>query len=62
VTKTVRPGAHHSDRAGEVVLAGTLPLTTAIQVLQLHRVTPLRLVSWRVNRWLGVETVEVTNG
>jgi hypothetical protein len=57
--KTNQPGALASDRAGEFVLGGTVPHTTAIPNQQRHRFAPPRVVSWRVNRWLGVERVEV---
>jgi hypothetical protein len=56
------PGAHHSDRAGNTVLRGTLPHTIEPHELQLRADTPCRLVGWRVSRWLAVEMVEVANG
>ena len=52
---TKQPGARFpSDRAGDFVLGGTLPHTTP------HH-EPLRryVEAWRVNRWLGVDRVEV---
>jgi len=57
--KINQPGALASDRAGEFVLGGTFPLTTVIPNLQRHRFKPIRIVSWRVSRWLGVERIEV---
>ena len=57
--KANQPGALASDRAGEFVLGGTLPLTIEPQNLQRHRFASTRIVSWRVNRWLGVDHVEV---
>ena len=62
MAKTHRPGAHHSDRAGEIVLGGTFPHNIATPHTQRDRMKPLRLISWRVNRWLGVESVEVCHG
>ena len=59
MTKTDQPGALASDRAGKFVLGGTVPLTTALPNLQRHRFQPILIISWRVNRWLGVERVEV---
>lgn len=57
-----RPGAHHSDRAGEFVLAGTAPHTIEAHGLQRRTDPPCRIVGWRVSRWLAVEAVEVAHG
>jgi hypothetical protein len=62
MTNYKRPGALISDRAGEIVLDGTLPLITPTAGLQRHHHPSIRLVGWRVNRWLGVESVEVSRG
>lgn len=59
MTKTRRPGAHHSNRAGEFVLGRTTLHTTEMTDLQRYRGTCCRIVRWRVSRWLGVEAVEV---
>lgn len=56
------PGAHHSDRAGEFVLAGTLTHTTGTPDLQRRTDPPCRIIGWRVTRTLNVEAVEVTHG
>jgi hypothetical protein len=60
--KAERPGAHHSDRAGEIVLGGTLPHSTGHTDAQRRRADASRIIGWRVTRWLGVEAVEVSNG
>ena len=57
-----RPGAHHSDRATECVLVGTLPHSTRLPHTQRSRNLPVRLIGWRVTRWLAVEAVEVRHG
>ena len=57
--KTNQPGALASDRAGEFVLGGTVPLITSPPNQQRYRHPLTRIVSWRVNRWLGVDAVEV---
>lgn len=62
MTNKIWPGAHHSDRAGNSVLGGTLPYTIEPHELQ-RRVDPsCRIVGWRVSKWLAVERVEVTHG
>lgn len=61
MTKKNRPGAHHSDRAGEFVLARTILHTTNTPALQRCTIPYCRIVRWRVSRWLSVETVEVAN-
>lgn len=58
MTASKRPGAHHSDRAGEIISGETFPNSTVTPNAQRHRAPPLRIVSWRVNRWLTVESVE----
>lgn len=57
-----RPGAHHSDRAGEFVFRQTLPHTTALPQMQRHHHRRCQLVGWAVDRWLGVSRVEVHHG
>lgn len=60
---TKQPGARFlSDRAGDFVLGGTLPYIIGNTNLQRHRLSPCRVIGWCVNRWLGVETVEVRYG
>ena len=59
MTKMKRPAALQSGRAGEIVLLGTTPLTTAPLNLQCNPIVPVRIVAWRVDRWLGVSCVEV---
>ena len=57
---TRQPGAHsQSDRVGDIVLAGTLPHTIGKTDLQRRRLSPCRVIGWRVTRWLAVEAVEV---
>ena len=58
--KNIRPGALASHRAGEIVLGGTLSGNTGHTLSQDYR-AETRIIAWRVTRWLGVETVEVTN-
>jgi len=55
------PGRHQR-RAGKVVLAGTLPDTTATAEPQRRADPPCRIVGWRINRWLSIESVEVRRG
>jgi hypothetical protein len=59
MTKRNRPGALASNRAGENVLVGTSPLTTATLELQGNPIAPARIVAWQVDRWLCVSRVEV---
>jgi hypothetical protein len=47
-----RPGAPASDRAGEIVLGGTLSHTMP------HHSSQRYVKAWRVDRWLGVERLE----
>ncbi len=54
-----RPGAHNSDRAGEIVFGETLLHSTTLPHLQRHHQRPCRLVGYQVTRWLSVEAVEV---
>jgi hypothetical protein len=56
------PGAHHSDRAGNAVLDGTLLNTIAAHGLQHRADPPCRIVGWKVTRTLNVEAVEVAHG
>lgn len=60
---TNRPGAHvqMGNRAGECVLGGTLPHTTPETHPQ-SRIASVRLVGWRVTRFLTVEGLEVKHG
>jgi hypothetical protein len=60
---TKQPGARwQSDRAVEIVLGRTLPSITSSPDLQHCRRPVIRIVGWRVTRWLGVERVEVNHG
>ena len=62
--ETTQPGAHVqvSDRAGNFVLGGTISHTTSEHGSQSSRTPPVRVVGWRVSRWLSVEQVEVQLG
>jgi hypothetical protein len=62
MAKANRPGALQSARAGEIVLVGTSPHTTARIDLQCNPLAPVRVIAWRVDRWLGVSSVEVRHG
>jgi hypothetical protein len=62
MTARKRPGAHDSDRAGDFVLAGTLPHTTGATEPQRRADVPCRIVGWKVTRTLNVEAVEVAHG
>jgi len=53
MTKCMRPGALASHRAGEIVLGGTSIHTIVDSSSQRFTRT------WRVNRWLNVEWMEV---
>jgi hypothetical protein len=60
--KKVPPGARvRSDRAGEGVLGGTSSSTISLPHLQRHRIKP-PVVTWKVDRWLGVTFLEVRRG
>jgi hypothetical protein len=59
---TKRPAASESGRGGEIISGEMLPNTTVTPNAQRHRATPHRVVSWRVNRWLTVEVIEVRHG
>jgi hypothetical protein len=56
------PGAHHSGRAGNTVLGGTVSHTIEVHELQRRADPSSRIVGWRVSKWLCVEAVEVANG
>ena len=53
--KINQPGALASDRAGEFVLAERFPLPRQPRTCNATAFQPTRIVSWRVNRWLGVD-------
>jgi hypothetical protein len=63
MTKHKRPDALDKHRTGETVFSETSPHTTPLPPLQRHHdPRKPRLRRWRVNRWLGVELLEVSDG
>ena len=62
MTKKKRPARFAERRAGKIVPGGTVPFTTAFPALQSNPIAPLRIVEWRVDRWLNVSRVEVRHG